>query len=259
MAELSNQSLDDTLKELMNEDDTSKESSQESTNTEKPKRRGRRSKAEIEAEKASVEKSNESSENLEEVDSISVSEDVKGTEESVDETSRSKDVIESEVPEVIEDTSKDIEPDVNESEVIDPELSSEEELKEKLDPEVIEDSETDLQPDVETPKKRDVTPKKASAEAKAALSGVLDDKEESGSNIIGKTILLKQRLPLYRARHLSMPVRPYMGQVKIIEDARDGFFKVEYYRPAFGACEAFMPVAYLLVNQEDKSNEEIEE
>lgn len=205
MSEIKDQSLDDTLKELLQQEKDGPKP------VEKPKRK-RRTKAQIEADKKAAE-----------------AEATKSTDEPPVE-----DTQEVSTPEVILDTPEDLKDDVVESseEIVQPD-------PEVFEPEVVPDTEVDIQPDVveekEPPKSR---LKPAPGEIFEALKAKKD--AQPISKYIGKHCVLFNLTPTYRAPHVSTRMKPYRGFVTVVEDPRNGFIKVQFLRQGFGLCTAYM-------------------
>jgi len=224
------QSLDDTLKDLLNEEDVDtkkcSDESKETSTEEKPKKRGRRSKAEIEAEEAAK------------------AEDV-ASEESSDE-SKQEESSESTEPEVIPDTDDDKENESSEEEMI---------------PEVVPDTEEDLQPDPEEPAdpKKKVDPGRVTQSAAEAAEAFKEKESQKISNsIIGQTKVVKDQTPLYRGPHVSLRSGHYKGLVTFISEITSGFVKVQYLRTGFGLCEGWMFIGDLTLWRGDDEDEGVE-
>lgn len=268
--EMKTQSLDDTLKELLNEDTKSEISA-----TSRPKRT-RRTKAQIEADKKAAESKDEK---LEESASSKCEDSIKNAEEKNSETKPTSSVgnvdfagdpiifinvnapqvipvdenaelsnVET-TPEVIFDTDQDILPDVEDSSE-----STEVDgtVEEKLEPELVIDTPIDNLPDVEEPKKpapqRKVYP---SGEAIEALNGTSNKKK---SKYVGKSLVLTDLTPMFRAPHYSMRIKPYRGLVTVIEDPKGDFIKVQYLRQGFGMCSSYMESYHFTSPKEGDNN-----
>lgn len=212
MSEIKDQSLDDTLKELLQQEDTKQVENTEATPTEKPKRK-RRTKAQIEADKKAAEAAKFT---VEEVTQLMTT---------------SEEVI---IPEVIPDTPEDLKDDVVETaeEVVQPE-------PEAFEPEVVPDTEADAQPDV-VEEKEPAKPrsKPAPGEIFEALKAKKD--VQPVSKYVGKHCVLFNLTPTYRTPHVSTRMKPYRGFVTVVEDPRNGFVKVQFLRQGFGLCTAYM-------------------
>lgn len=213
MSEIKDQSLDDTLKELLQQEETKPVKNTGDKSAEKPKRK-RRTKAQIEADKKAAEEAAKFT-----------------VEEATALMTEPEEVI---IPEVIPDTAEDLMDDVVESteEVSQPE-------PEVFQPELVLDNEADAQPDVveekEPPKPRQ---KPAPGEIFEALKAKKD--VEPISKYIGKHCVLFALTPTYRAPHVSTRMKPYKGFVTVIEDPKNGFVKVQFLRQGFGLCTAYM-------------------
>ena len=229
------QSLDDTLKDLLNQDSVEKGDSVESadkTAEDKPKKRGRRSKAEIEAEEAA--KAAESKGSDESQESISKDE------------SKQEDDSENNAPEVIPDTPED----------------AEENSEEGLIPEVIPDTPEDLKPDPEEPEgpKKKVDPGRVTQSAAEAEQAFKEGSENStpSNSIIGQAEVVKEQTPLYRGPHVSLRSGHYKGLVTFISEITSGFVKVQYLRTGFGLCEGWMFIGDLALGRGDDEDDELE-
>lgn len=208
----------------------------------KPKR-GRRSKAQIEADKLAAEAAAQT-----------VSEESsKVSSEATEDTATAAEVA---APEVIEDTETDALPDITESEDA---ASNVESTSEGMVPEVVEDTPIDALPDVVEP--RVVAPKKIHPSGEAVEAFQEKTVKTDPNSLIGKSYVLTNATPMYRARHISMRLKSYRGQVTVVEDDRAGFVKVQFLRQGFGLCEGFVATSDLLKGEgvdydESKEQEE---
>lgn len=219
-----NQSLDDTLKELLQEPAEAKNT--EDALVEKPKRK-RRTKAQIEADKKAEEAkaSNDAQSAKNEL-----SKDIQ-----LDESAKPEEGV-SEPAENILDTAEDLQEDV-----VEPELKIEEQETpvEVLEPEIVPDNEADAEPDIVEPKE-EVRPRQRPVPGEA-IEAFQDVKSvEPAGKYIGKSGVLINAVPTYRAPHKSMRMKSYRGFVTVIEDPRNGFIKVQFLRQGFGLCSAYM-------------------
>ena len=215
MANLNNQSLDDTLQELL--DDENKTSKPEKSLTEKPKR-GRKPKA-------------KTSDKLPDSHSEEKTEEEKTEEETLDNS-------ELDVPEIIMDTSEELQQNVEleESKNIEESKSTEE----NFEPEVVPYTSTDFQPDIETPKS-EITPHKIkqSTDANNMFKEQSESHPDTSNNIIGTTKILTKLTPMYRAKNDIFRIRSYQGLIKFISKPEGEFIKVEYLRQGFGLCQSY--------------------
>jgi hypothetical protein len=253
MSDTNNQSLDDTLKELLQEEATEGSNAETTESTEEKPKRTRRTRAQIEADnkKAEEEAAKASEEKTEEAPAEGASEEKteevsKEEEVSTEDTESAAAVLaDDSTPEVIPDDEKDSQ------EASAEEATAEETTPEPLTPEVVPDNEKDAEPDIEEPKEKKVKKDPTdvpSDEAKEAF-------EEKGAatadpnSLIGKTAILPNLTPLYRARHESMRIGSYRGHITFIEEPKNGFVKVQYLRQGYGLCENFMRVDDLIFLQ----------
>lgn len=237
-----NLSLDDTLKGILEEtvDETTNES-----DVVKPKRT-RRTKAQIEADKKAAESVEPS-----------VSEDT--TSEIPSEENLSEDNIVDES--TIDSMEPEIIPDSDEPEEISEDVPESTQIIETVDPmipEVVADTEEDALPDVVEPK---TAPKKQvpTDPDPSVVKAFKGESAEESKGLIGKSFILKYATPIYRARHTSMRVKSYRGQVTITENSRNGFLKVQFLRQGFGLCEGFIEERYIYNLLEGESNENVSE
>ena len=225
MANLNNQSLDDTLQELL--DDENKTSKPEKNLTEKPKR-GRKPKA-------------KTSDKLPDSHSEEKTEEEKTEEEKTEEEKTEEETLDNselDVPEIIMDTSEELQQNVEleESKNIEESKSTEE----NFEPEVVPYTSTDFQPDIETPKS-EITPHKIkqSTDANNMFKEQSESHPDTSNNIIGTTKILTKLTPMYRAKNDIFRIRSYQGLIKFISKPEGEFIKVEYLRQGFGLCQSY--------------------
>lgn len=256
-------SLDATLKQLLEETpatDTKEERPVESTEAPSapPKKRTRRTKAQIEADRKAAE-------DAKKVKEAETSSETKLDDEPAPvETTESEDTTENteivnSTPENLPETEDDKLPDVIEESK---EKSEESEVSavETLVPEVIQETEEDKLPDVEEPKEE------KSQKRKPVIPGevyeAFEQKEEKSdpNSLIGKSCILFNATPMYRAPHASMRIKPYRGHVTVLENPKGGFVKVQFLRQGFGLCEGFVPtevITKIIVGDENERGDKV--
>lgn len=221
MAELKEQSLDDTLKEILGDNIESKESAEDASGTEEKPKRTRRTKAQIEADMKAEQEAKKKPE---------------------------------EKPEVLEDTDLDKQDDIVET----VSESASEDKPEELSPENVQDTELDTQPDVEDLTEKEPQKKKIHPRGEAIEAFQENDAEDEDSGLVGTQIVLAKPTAVYRARHIDHRVKSYQGLVTIVEpEPKGGFIRVQFLRQGFGLCDSFMRIEDIIDPEKEKDDNNV--
>lgn len=224
-------SLDDTLKELLQEE---VEKTPDPV-VEKPKR-GRRSKAQIEADKKSEDKKE-----ISDPTNIGTVETTDGMKDTISKSNAPMSTAE------LPKSSAETHSNIQENSAKDPDV---------MTPEIVENTETDEMPDIVENKDTKNLKEKSTNPFKGATVKAELNKESrvKDKGIIGKGVIFTTPVPIYRAPHLSMRTKSYRGYVTVIEKAKLGFIKVQFLRSGFGLCEGFVQKDQILNRLEGDSN-----
>lgn len=217
MAELKEQSLDDTLKEILGDNIESKESAEDAAKTEEKPKRTRRTKAQIEADMKAEQEAKEKPEVIEDTDLDKQDDIVETVSESA-----SEDKPEELSPENVQDTELDTQPDV-------------EDLTEK------------------EPQKKKIHPRGEAIEAFQENAAEDEDSGLVGTQIVltKPTAVYRARHIDHRVKSYQGLV------TIVEPEPKGGFIRVQFLRQGFGLCDSFMRIEDIIDPEKEEDDDNV--